>query len=163
MRRSREAHLPGVVVHRPRDHRDLNPARRSGIPTTNILRTLCDLGAVDEAAVHDAVGEVLTGGLASALALRAAVRVHGRRGRPGVPALRAALDSWVIDGHVLDSKLEVLMKRLVKRHRLPPMQFHAVILGYEVDFWVIDPPIVLECDSWEFHDKRRDRYERDPL
>jgi very-short-patch-repair endonuclease len=75
----------------------------------------------------------------------------------------AALDSWVIDGHVLDSKLEVLMKRLVKRHRLPPMQFHAVILGYEVDFWVIDPPIVLECDSWEFHDKRRDRYERDPL
>jgi very-short-patch-repair endonuclease len=78
-----------------------------------------------------------------------------------VPALRAALDNWVIDGHVLDSKLEVLMKRLIKRYHLPPIQFHAVILGYEVDFWVIDTPIVLECDSWEFHDKRRDRYERD--
>ena len=53
------------------------------------------------------------------------------------------------------------MKRLVKRYRLPPMQFHAVILGYEVDFSVIDTPIVLEWDGWEFHDKRRIRYERD--
>lgn len=159
--RSREATLPGAVVHRPRDQRDLGPARRRNIATTNILRTLCDLGAVDEPAVHDAVGHVLTNGLASALALQAAVRVHGRRGRPGVPALRAALDSWVIDGRILDSKLEVLMTRLIKRYRLPAMQFHAVILGYEVDFWIIDTPIVLECDSWEFHDKRRDRYERD--
>ena len=160
-RRSREATLAGVVVHRPRDQRDLNPARRQGIPTTNVLRMLCDLGAVDPTAVVAAVGHVVTNRLASAAALDSAIRVHGRRGRPGVPALRAALEEWVIDGKALDSELERRMKVLSKQHRLPPWQFHAIIMGYEVDFWFVGTPIVLECDGWEFHDKRRERFERD--
>ena len=68
---------------------------------------------------------------------------------------------WLADGKLLDSELERRMTRLAKRYRLPAMSFHAVISGYEVDFWVIDTPIVLECDGWEFHDKRRHRFEYD--
>ena len=74
-------------------------------------------------------------------------------------AMRSA--DWLADGKLLDSELERRMKRLAKRYRLPAMRFHALILGFEVDFWVIDTPIVLECDSWEFHDKRRRKFEYD--
>src|SRR4051812_36243277 len=48
--RTHRALVVGATVHRPRDLLDLNPSRKDGIRTTNNLRTLCDLGAVDAAA-----------------------------------------------------------------------------------------------------------------
>lgn len=159
--RTRQATLTGVIVHRPRDLLDLGAVIRAGIPTCKIVRWLCDLGAVDPPGVHPAVGYVVTNGLVPANQVAAAVRVHSRRGRPGVPAFRDALEDWLADGRMLDSELELLMRRVAKRHHLPTMEFHAVIHDYEVDFWVVGTPIVLECDGWEFHDKRRDRFERD--
>lgn len=65
--------------------------------TTNILRMLCDLGAVDEPGVNAAVGHVLTTGLASPSALDAALATHSRQRRHGVVALRTALADWMID------------------------------------------------------------------
>jgi very-short-patch-repair endonuclease len=41
------------------------------------------------------------------------------------------------------------------------MTFHAIVIGYEVDFRVDDTPVVIECDSFEFHDRRRVDFERD--
>ncbi|MBA3606230.1 MAG: type IV toxin-antitoxin system AbiEi family antitoxin domain-containing protein, partial [Acidimicrobiia bacterium] len=154
-RRTRTFELPGVIVHRPRDLKDLKPVLKQGIPTTNILRLLCDLGAVDPAAVPAAVGHVVTSRLASPVALRQAVTRHARRGRHGVPALREALEEWVIDGKPVDSALESAMRTLFERHHLPPYEFHARIGPYEVDFRIIGTPIVLECDGWEFHAKTR--------
>jgi very-short-patch-repair endonuclease len=159
--RSREAVVDGAFVHRPRDHKDLTPARRVNIPTTNILRTLCDLGAVDAPAVTGAVGHVVTTGLASPAALRAAIDRHARRGRPGVPALRDALDDWVIDGKPVDSLLEKTMTRLLRRFGLPPAEFHPIVGGYEVDFRITDSPIILECDGWSTHGRNRLQFERD--
>jgi hypothetical protein len=159
--RDREATLEGVVVHRPRDRKDLSPVLRAGISTSNVLRMPCDLGAVDPAAVPAAVGHVVTTGLASPAALRAAVDVHSRRGRHGVPAFRAALDDWVLDGKPVDSILEPTMRRLLDAHGLPPVPFHAVFCGYEVDFWIIGSPIVLECDGWDSHGRQREQFERD--
>jgi very-short-patch-repair endonuclease len=78
-----------------------------------------------------------------------------------VPAFRRALDAWLIDGRVADSVLERTMNRLLHRHALPPAQFHAVIAGYEVDFWIIGTPIVLECDGWATHGRDRRQFERD--
>ncbi len=134
--RGRQATLEGVVVHRPRDVLDLGVVIRFGIPTCKIVRWLCDLGAVDPPGVHPAVGHVVTHELVSLRSVDAAIRVHGRRGRPGVPALRAALADWVVDGQLLDSELERRMKRLVKHYRLPAVEYHPVIRGYEVDFRV---------------------------
>jgi very-short-patch-repair endonuclease len=159
--RRREATLVGVVVHRPRDRKDLSPVLRSGIRTSNVLRMLCDLGAVDPATASAAVGHVVTSGLASPAALRKAVDVHARRGRHGVPAFREALDEWVIDGKPVDSVLEKAMRRLREAFHLPPMEFHAVICGHEVDFWIVGSPIVLECDGWDSHGRNPVQFERD--
>ncbi len=81
--------LDGVVIHRPRDHAHLSPPqRRSGIACTNILRTLCDLGAVDETGVVDAVGHALAARFVSLSALEAALdrpRPTGSARRPSAP------------------------------------------------------------------------------
>ena len=134
---------------------------RRNIRTSNILRLLCDLGAVDPRSVPAAVGHVVTTGMASPVALRTAVDVHARRGRHGVPAFRDALDEWVIDGKPTDSVLEPAMRSARRRARLPPVEFHRVIRGYEVDFWVIDSPIVLECDGWDTPRAQQGEFERD--
>ena len=163
VQRNQRSLLIAVNVHRPRDHVDLSPVLRQNIRATNILRTLCDLGAVDRPAVHDAVGHVVTMGLASPVALRRAVDRHSRRGRAGVPALRESLDEWVLDGKPVDSVLEPAMHRLLAEHGLPPAEFHAHICGYEVDFWITGSPIVLECDGWETHGRNRLVFERDKV
>ena len=153
--RGRSPELDGVLVHRPRDRKDLVPVLKVNIRTCNVLRLLCDLGAVDEASVGAAVGHVVTARLASPVALRNAIDRHSRRGRHGVPAFRAALEEWLIDGRPVDSVLEPAMRKLFERYRLPPYEFHARIAGYEVDFWIVGTPVVLECDGWEFHAKTR--------
>ena len=159
--RRREANLPGVIVHRPRDRRDLSPVLRQNIRTSNILRLLCDLGAVEPGSVGAAVGHVVTNGLASPVALRTAVEVHARRGRRGVPAFRRALAEWIIDDMPVDSLLEPAMKRLVTKYKLPPVEFHPIVDGYEVDFRFVGSNIVLECDGWEWHGRNRRQFERD--
>jgi very-short-patch-repair endonuclease len=159
--RGRSPDIDGVIVHRPRDTKDLKQVLRSGIPTTNILRLLCDLGAVEADAISAAVGHVLSARLASPVALRWAIDRHSRRGRHGVPAFREALDEWLIDGKPADSDLERVMRRLFEEYRLPPFEFHAVIVGFEVDFRIVGSPIVLECDGWAFHAKTRAQQARD--
>jgi very-short-patch-repair endonuclease len=153
--------LEGVVIHRPRDLGDLGRSVREGVPTTNPLRMLCDLAAVDPAAIGAAVEHVIIAGLARPTGLRALVDRHARKGRTGVTALRAAVQRWPLGDKPADSVLEPAMARLLDRHRLPPAQFHAVIDGLEVDFWILGTPLVIECDGWEYHVKRQDRWQRD--
>ncbi|MDF2732265.1 MAG: hypothetical protein K0S92_896 [Desertimonas sp.] len=159
--RWRRSVVEGAIIHRPRDRKDLSPVPRSNISTSNILRWCCDLGAVDEPSVNSAVGHVVAAGLASPRALRAAVDVHARRGLPGVPALRAALDDWELDGKPVDSILEPMMRRVLRRFGLPFAQFHAIVAGYEVDFHFPGTVIVLECDGWETHGRNRNQFEFD--
>jgi very-short-patch-repair endonuclease len=157
----RDLGLDGVVIHRPTDRGRLVPQRRSGIPCTNILRTLLDLGAVDPGGLHDAVGHAIATNLAPLSAIERAVAEHARQGRRGVVALREAIAAWSIDQKPADSVLEAIMARLIARHRLPPVDFHPVIEGYEVDFRVRDTPVILECDGWTYHGLDRTNFERD--
>jgi len=153
--------LAGVCVHRPIDLAQLIPQRRSGLPCTNILRTLVDLGSVDARAVEGAVGHALSTRLATLDALEATLRVHARRGRSGTVALRRAIDVWSIDAKPADSVLEAAMRRLAARHRLPPLEFHPVIAGWEVDFRIVGSPVIVECDGWASHGLRVEQFERD--
>jgi very-short-patch-repair endonuclease len=155
------AGLDGVFTHRPRDLARTAPHRIDGIPCTNILRTLVDLGAVAAPAVSGAVGHALTNDLASLAAIETALVAHAERGRHGVTALRRAIDDWALDAKPADSVLEPAMSRLISRYGLPPVEFHARVGGREVDFWVIGTPIVLECDGWRYHGKNRSQFERD--
>jgi len=157
----RSLQLDGVVIHHPTDRSGLTEVQRDGIACTDVLRTLVDLGAVDHAGVLAAVGHVLTSGLASLDAIESAVADHARQGRGGTVALRDAIADWSIDGKPADSIVEVLMKRLIDRFELPPVEFHPVIEGHQVDFRVIGTPVLLECDRWQDHGRDRDTFERD--
>jgi len=159
--RSQHRRLSGVVVHRPRDRLDLRTMWRRGIATVPLLRGLTDIGAVDPAGAVPAVGHVLTTGLADLSAIWWAIEQHSRKGRPGVRALREALAEWIVDGKPLDSDLERLMNKVARKYCLPAMQFHRWICGYEVDFWVVGTPIVLECDGFDAHAMRKQRFEHD--
>jgi very-short-patch-repair endonuclease len=153
--------LTGVVIHRPKDLERLRPQRRENIACTNILRTLLDLGAVDGPAVVDAVGHALANHRITLATLESVVVQHSEHGRAGIVALRNAVDAWAIDRKPADSLLEATMQRLVVRYRLPPVEFHPVIGGFEVDFRVIGTRVLLECDGWAYHGLQRDTFERD--
>ena len=152
--------LDDIVIHRPRDLERLTPQRRLGIACTNVLRTLLDLGAVDQPAVSDAVGHVISNRLATLNALETVVIQHSEHGRTGIVALRHAVGEWSIDRKPTDSLLEQSMRRLITGHGLPPVEFHPVICGHEVDFWVIGTPVILECDGWAYHGLQRSTFER---
>ncbi len=42
-----------------------------------------------------------------------------------------------------------------------PSSSIPIICGYEVDFRVIDTPVILECDGWTYHGLQRSTFERD--
>jgi very-short-patch-repair endonuclease len=153
--------LPWVRTHNPRDLDDLRPVRRRGIPTTNPLRVLLDLGQVAPDAVLGTLEHFAVEGLVTGKAVRGALVRHGRKGRHGVGALRAAFDAFVVDGALPDSRLERAMSALLVAHGLPPALFHPRILGYEVDFAYLEDKVILECDGWANHGRDRRQFERD--
>ncbi len=53
------------------------------------------------------------------------------------------------------------MARLVRRHGLPAVTFHARVAGFEVDFLIDASPIVIECDGWSTHVADRNQWEFD--
>jgi very-short-patch-repair endonuclease len=160
-RSSTRVELTGVVVHRPTDRDDMARSTRASIPTTNLLRTLIDLGAV-AGHVDDAVSAAITSGVVTPMVLEYLLARHARRGRSGSGALRRALRAWPLQGKPADSELELRMARLLERYRLPPATFHPPrISGYEVDFLIDDTCVVLECDGWDHHGRTRSQFERD--
>jgi very-short-patch-repair endonuclease len=161
--RTRFPVLPGVVVHRPRDLLDLRPILRQRVPTTNPIRMLVDLGAVDENAVANAMIAVMSSKAASPAAIRAGLLRHAKQGRHGVTALRRALEEWLDEELPPDSELEAAMVRLLRSHRLPAVEFHARVIGFEVDFLVVGTTVVLECDGWVAHGLDHDQFEFDRI
>lgn len=160
----RHVDLAGVRVHRPTDRRRLIPQKRRGIPCTNVVRTLCDLGAVatrDE--VFHAVGTAMNERLVTAGTLRTAAAQHARPGRAGIPALRDALDRWDIDRRPADSVLELAFVEMCRIQRLPACTFHERIEGWEVDFRFVDTRLIVECDGWSTHGLDRKQFERDRI
>jgi very-short-patch-repair endonuclease len=152
-----------VEIHRPRDRLDLRPIMRSRIPCTNPMRTLLDLGAVDEAAVFDAFIAMLSSKVVSPSAVRAALVRHSRKGRHGVTALRGAFERWADDELPPDSMLEALVVEFLRTQRLPPVRFHVQLEGFEVDFQFVDTPVVLEADGWSTHGLLHDQFEFDRM
>ncbi len=113
---------------------------------------LVDLGAVDPDGVYPALEALVIARVVSPRALRETLERHARPGRHGVAAFRDALDRYPLALEVADSVLETRMAAMAARHRLPPMTFHEVILGYEVDFRIDGTNVVLECDGREHHE-----------
>jgi very-short-patch-repair endonuclease len=161
--RSRRARLSNVVVHRPRDTGQLRPVWRLGVASTDPLRTLLDLGAVDRVGVDAALLRFVVDGYVTPRAVRAALVRHTQHGRHGVVALRGALERWSLGDKPADSDLEALMGEILLTFELPKAEFHAHVGGYEVDFWIVGSNVVIECDGWAAHGADHDQFEFDRL
>jgi very-short-patch-repair endonuclease len=161
--RRRHPSSSSVVIHRPTDMRHLRAVQRGAIPVVTPMRMLLDLGAVDPAGVPAALDHVLATKLMTFAAVDGALAAAAKKGRHGVTALRAAVEERRIDGKPSDSALEVRMNAVAATHGLPPMTFHAVVAGYEVDFLVIDVPLIIECVGWLYHGAQREQFEFDAV
>ncbi len=153
--------LPGVEIHRPTDRIDLVPTTRSGVTTSNELRTLVDLGALDPSGVTAALDLFTVTRRLTMAGLSALLARHSRKGRAGVTALRRAVEAWPLADDIPDSELEIAMARLITDHGLPTASFHRRIAEYEVDFHFDGTPIVVECDGWTYHVADHHAWERD--
>jgi very-short-patch-repair endonuclease len=158
--RPRRPKLDGVLIHRPIDRLDLGPVRRDGIPTTNPLRTVLDIGAVSDLDRTAAVVDHFIIGRSFGLAtLRRAVERHSRRGRNGIGALRMLLDELRLGDKPPDSVLEPAMASLLEAHNLPGAVFHHVVSTsggrFELDFAYVPSRVDIEVDGWASHGSRR--------
>ena len=158
----RDLRLDGVVIHRPTDRERLAPQRQYGISCTNILRTLIDLGAVDPGGVHTAVGHAVATRLASLEAIEAAAGQHARQ-RPAAASCPFAMQSPT--GRSTRSRPTRSSRSSCAASSSasisPPSSSIPSIEGYEVDFRVVDAPVIIECDGWAYHGAIRDNFERD--
>ena len=155
--RARRPRLVSAVVHQSRDLSLSEHSRRRGIPVTNPLRTLVDLGAVlPSPAVEDALDRALVARLVTVAAVEATVDTLARRGRRGVGVVRAILDERALGAERPDGLLEPRMARLLRAEGLPPARFqHDVYDGHRfvarVDFAYPEQRLAIEVDGWEAH------------
>jgi hypothetical protein len=169
--RIRNPRLENVIVHRSSDIGGARARVLKGIPTTDPLRTLVDFAV-------PASREELTTAIDRALARRltAVPRIEdelcrlGRRGRPGIRALRSNLRGRGVIGAPHPSVLESRMMRLFVRFRLPVPKME-VIVGrdgeYRLDFSYPDQRKAIEVDGYAYHSSpeqvRRDNARRNGL
>jgi very-short-patch-repair endonuclease len=153
--RSRYPRPKGVVIHRSTDLRPEDVTVRYGIPVTNPLRTLLDLGAVVPAwIVEEAIDAAMAKKLVTLPGLEVILLTHGKRGRRGAGVLRRLLAKRC--GHIPDSTLEGKMRRLCQRYDLPLPKFQYVIRNgklfvAKVDFAYPELKLAIEVDGYEKH------------
>jgi very-short-patch-repair endonuclease len=150
-----------IILHRPRVQHDLRPLVRFGVPTTNPMRMLLDLAAVDESSIEAALVHILSSKMASPSAIRSAIERHSIPGRHGTVRLRDALEAVLASDLPPDSELEVHFRAFLAKFNLPAVEFHAVVIGYELDFLVTGTTVIIECDGWGTHGLDRDQFEYD--
>ena len=153
-RRRRPRPRIGVQIHSSLHFDPAETSIRDGIRCTNPLRTLLDLGAIAPERVSAALAATAVSRLVIPSSARAALDRASVRGRPGLGALRAALDDWPLGDDAPDSELEVVVARLLRDRRLRRFEFHPRIAGFEVDFAHRGKRVVVETDGWEFHSSR---------
>lgn len=151
---------PRIVTHRPVDRASLDEVTIDGIPCTTAARTVIDFAAVRPQHVFDLI---VTLRAAQKLTLHDLDVVLESRGPnvPGTAATRRALDRQILQTTPPDSVLEARFAELCREHALPPMEHHAMVIGYEVDFLVIGHRVIIECDGFAFHGNDAAAFDRD--
>jgi hypothetical protein len=153
-----------VIVHRTADVGALMPRTYRGFRVTGVEATLVALAHVlDPTALEIACEDARRRRLTSIPALRTYLERHGKRGRPGVSALRALLDE--LDPiHASRSTLEVMTRRLLVSHgitgftREMPLEWNGRTYFYDFGFGA--QRAILETNGRRWHDDATD-YEVD--
>jgi very-short-patch-repair endonuclease len=146
--------LAGVDVHRTRHLEPDETTVWRGVRTVTPPRALTDLGAVAPQLVSDAVDAAAVSRLVTPSAACAALDRASKHRRPGLRALRSALDAWPRGVDLPDSKLEIELGRLLRRNKIRGFTFHPHIEGFEVDFAHLVRRVIIESDGYEFHSSR---------
>lgn len=141
----------GVVTHRSRDLSPRHVTRRRGIPVTNPMRTLVDLGAVDRWAVGDALERAVVARICSVVAVERVLDDVARKGRRGAGVLRRVLDERALGRARPDGLLEARFARVLREGSLPAPVFQYRVGRYRVDFAYPELRIAIEVDGFEVH------------
>lgn len=157
--RPRHPRLVGAIVHRSMDLDWKYVTRRRGVVVTNPMRTLVDLGAVDEVKDHhvaDALERALLTRVTSIVAIERVLDDVARRGRAGAGVIRRVLDERALGRARPDGLLEARMARVLREHGLPSPHFqfyvrHRGRFVARVDFAYPDLRLALEVDGFEVH------------
>lgn len=155
----RHPRLRRVIVHRVTEGAKSHTTVRRGIPVTNPLRTMVELGAVLS---PEGVEDALDAGhrwppLFSVAAIEVTLNELAKHGRAGAGVLRQALEERVLGNAVSDSQLEKQMAMLLGRAALPPAAFYHVICTpegvflAEVDFAYPEIKLAIEVDGFAVH------------
>jgi very-short-patch-repair endonuclease len=148
----------GTVLHRSTDLVPGHVTVRHGVPVTNPLRTMVDLGAVVERRfVEDALDRGLVSRLFSVEAVEWMLFDVARPGRRGCGVLRRILDERALGTARPDGLLEPRMARLMRSAGLPPARFQYVVpgAGARVDFAYPDLRLAIEVDGFATHGSPR--------
>jgi very-short-patch-repair endonuclease len=154
VRRSKGPTPDGVVVHRSRDLAPAHTTVREGIPVTNPLRTMVDLGAVlADRLVAEALERGVVAKLFSVVALEWVLGEVAKPGRRGCGGLRRGLDDRALGTARPDSVLEPRMARLLRSNGFPPATFQHVVVEARarVDFAYPERRLAIEVDGFEAH------------
>lgn len=162
----RRLQIDGVMIHRMADLAAASSVRRRGIPTTDPMRVLVDLGKVVGAAeLEDALDRALERKLLGVEGVERAMERLARRGRTGVGLLRQVLDERALGTDRPDSLMEPRMARLLRAHGLPPAAFQHVVRDdgrfvAKVDFAYPAIRLAIEVDGRLAHASPR-QFQRD--
>lgn len=139
-------------MHRSVDLVRAHTTRRAGIPVTNPLRTMVDLGAVlDRATVEDALERGLAARLFTIAGIEWMRNEVAERGRNGCGVLRTVLDERALGEDPPDGLLEPRMARLILSHGLPKPAFQHPVGRFRVDFAYPERRIAIEVDGYKVH------------
>jgi very-short-patch-repair endonuclease len=160
----RRARSDRVMVHHGYSRAALMLREVRGIPVTGVEATLVLLAhSLDAEAFEIAFEDARRRRLTSTAAVDAYLTRWGRRGRPGVAAMRALL-SDLDPVHASRSKLEVKTRRLLVAHGITDFvrEFPLEWSGrtYLYDFAFEQPRVILEANARRWHDDPAD-YEHD--
>jgi len=146
-----------TIVHRSTDLRAVDVARRSGIPVTNPIRTVGDLGAVAPELVKPAVERGLYARTFTTAALWRLLDDLARPGRRGLGVLRQVLEARALGDDRCDSVLEPILADIMATAGVDVVYQLPIVVGgsrYVVDFAIPSVKLCIEVDGLEVHGTR---------
>lgn len=153
--------LRNVIVHRPLDHGEIVPLRLDGIPSTNAVRTLTDLGQVVS---DDVLRNVLHAAFSRRIATLERVSNEALRRRAlrrvGPSSVLRVIRSNSSEQGFVASELERIAIESIAAARLPEPQrnYSIVVAGrrFIVDVAWPDYRFAIDLDGRAFHEDRFD-------
>jgi very-short-patch-repair endonuclease len=157
---------PPAIVHRIKDLRPGLAVRRAGLPVTDAVRTIIDLGLVaPEWLVHRALARGISNRAFEISQIRALRDALGRPGRNGTGIVRSILEGEVLLFTKEESELEKRFTELRRKYRLPTFSLQHEVWSAgrfvaRVDAALPDLELAIEVDGFEHH-STVDAFQRD--